>query len=466
MRNVRKVLGGSTIVAFATVLALAGCGSSASSTDAPADGSTAAEEAAETKDAATLKAEERQAKAAEARHWRASEEVEESTATYTTIDESGNTVESTNTSTRTTTYEFDDKGNAANKVEKEFIDWGDSTTTVETTTTYTRDDNGWPTKVEEVKTTSYEYPDGNGGTTGHSEDPETSEVTYTYEYDDSGRVTKVTSTDENASNFEFAYNESGKLAAMNDTTSYPTFSEDGEEKRVTSTSANEYNDLGILTRQTYSTVGEEHSKQHDAEYLYDDIGNMLSAVHTYTYDDDSQGTETRTYAIEKNEDGFVTKVTVTVEGDGKYINERWGNDSTIEEVIMPDGSVQATICSYNDNGERVAGDTQTYEKPYCVTEYTYDEQGNQLSYVNTYYDGSVEKGEFAYDDNGNKTKESYTSYDGSTTTYTYTYDENDVQTSMQVENADYTAKHTYTNTYFEEISACRELSDYVGYWLR
>ena len=448
MKDLRKLLGGSGVVAFAMVLALAGCGGSGASTDAPTDGDVATEEAVETKDAATLKAEERQAKAEEAKHWRRSEESVESTSVYTYTDENGNTAEETGTNTRTTTYEFDDKGNPT-----------------ETTTTYSREDNGWPTKAETVTTTSYSYPDGNGGMAENSEDSETTEVTYDYEYDDSGRVTKITSTNEDASNFEFTYDESGKPATINETTSYRTYSNDGEEKRVTSTSTSEYNGLGILTHETVSTVGEEHSKQHDVEYLYDDLGNMLSAVHNYTYDDDSQGTETRTYTNEKNEDGFVTKVTTTIEGDGKYVNERWASDLTIEEVIMPDGSVQATTYTYGDNGEQVAGDTQTYEGPYSVEELTYDDKGNQLSYTCTYYDGSVEKGEFTYDENGNNTKAVYTSFDGSTNTQTYTYDENGNQTVMQIESDDYEAKYTYAYTHFEEISDYLQNSENVQYWL-
>jgi YD repeat-containing protein len=465
MRDLRRVLGGSTVVAFATVLALAGCGGSGASTDAPVGDAAATEEAAETKDAATLKAEERQAKAEEAKHWRRSEESVESTSVYTYTDENGNTVEETGTNTRTTSYEFDETGNTIKKTEKDSHDWGDSTTTTETTTTYSREENGWPTKAETVTTTSYTYPDGNGGTAERSDDPETTEVTYDYEYDDSGRVTKITTTNEDASSFEFTYGESDMPIAINETTSYRTYSNEGEEKRVTSTSTDEYNDLGILTHETVSTVGEEHSKQHDAEYLYDDLGNMLSAVHNYTYDDDSQGTETRTYTNEKNEDGFVTKVTTTVEGDGKYINERWADDVTIEEGIMPDGSIQATTCTYGDNGERVAGDTQTYDGPYCVRELTYDEQGNQLSSTTTYYDGSVDKSEFAYDENGNNTKATYTSFDGSTRTYTYTYDENGNETAMQISGSDYEAKYTYAYTHFEEISDYLQKSENVQYWL-
>lgn len=467
MREMRRFLGRTGIVAFATVLALAGCGGSGASTEAPADDAAAAEEAVEVeaKDAATLKAEERQAKAEEARHWRVSEELMDSTSTYTSVDENGNTTEETGTNTRTTTYEFDDKGNPIKKTEKALHDWGDSTTTTETTTTYSREDNGWPTKAETVKTTSYTYPDGNGGMAENSEDPETTEVTYDYEYDDSGRVTKVTSTSEDASSFEFTYNESGRPATISETTSYRTYSIDGEEKRVTSTSTNEYNDLGISTRQIVSTVGEEHSKQHDTEYVYDDLGNMLSAVHTYTYDDDSQGTETRTYTNEKNEDGFITKVTITVEGDGKYVNERWANDLTIEEIIMPDGSIQATTYTNGDNGERVAGDTQTYEGPYCVEEFTYDEQGRQLSYTGTYYDGSVEKSEYAYDEDGNATKMVYTSFDGSVSTYTYTYDENGNRTAAQSEGDDFSTQQTYTYTYFEEISDYQAMHEYVRYWM-
>ncbi len=465
MRDLRRVLGGSTVVAFATVLALAGCGGSGASTDAPAGDAAATEEAAETKDAATLKAEERLAKAEEAKHWRRSEESVESTSTYTYTDENGNTVEETGTNTRTTSYEFDETGNTIKKTEKDSHDWGDSTTTTETTTIYSREENGWPTKAETVTTTSYTYPDGNGGTAERSEDPETTEVTYDYEYDDSGRVTKITTTNEDASSFEFTYGESDMPIAINETTSYRTYSNEGEEKRVTSTSTDEYNDLGILTHETVSTVGEEHSKQHDAEYLYDDLGNMLSAVHNYTYDDDSQGTETRTYTNEKNEDGFVTKVTTTVEGDGKYINERWAYDVTIEEVIMPDGSIQATTYTYGDNGERMAGDTQTYDGPYCVRELTYDEQGNQLSSTTTYYDGSVDKSEFAYDENGNNTKATYTSFDGSTHTYTYTYDENGNEAAMQISGSDYEAKYTYAYTHFEEISDYLQKSESVQHWL-
>lgn len=471
MRDLRKLLGGSGIVAFATVLALAGCGGSGASTETPTDDAAAAEATVEeepeveTKDAATLKAEERLAKAEEARHWRVSEEHMESTSTYISTDENGNTTEETGTNISTTTYEFDDGGNTVKKIENDLHDWGESTTTVETTTTYSRDDNGWPTKAETVKTTSYTYPDGNGGMAEQSEDPETTEVTNDYEYDDSGRVTKVTSTNENASSFEFTYSESGMPATINETTSYRTYSNDGEEKRVTSTSTIEYNDLGLLTRRTSSTVGEEHSKQHDSEYLYDDLGNLQSASHTYTYDDDSQGTETRTYTNEKNEDGFVTKATITVEGDGKYINERWANDLTIEEIIMPDGSIQATTYTNGDNGERVAGDTETYEGPYCVEEFTYDDKGNQLSYTSTYYDGSVEKSEFTYDENGNNTKATYTSLDGSTSTRAYTYDENGNQTVMQIEGDDYEAKYTYTYTHFDEVSNYRQLFEYVRYWL-
>lgn len=465
MRDLRRVLGGSTVVAFATVLALAGCGGSGASTDAPAGDAAATEEAAETKDAATLKAEERQAKAEKAKHWRVSEEHVEYTNTYTFTQEDGSTHEETGTTTRTTTYEFDDKGNTVKKTVKELLDWGDSINSTETITTYTREDNGWPTKAETVTTSSYTYSDGNGGTAEHSDDPETTEVTYTYEYDDDGRVTKITSTNEEASNFEFTYNESGMPATMSETTSYRTYSNDGEEKMVTSTSTDEYNDLGILTHETVSTVGEEHSKQHDTEYLYDELGNMTSAVHTYTYDDDSKGTETRTYANEKNEDGFVTKVTVTIEGDGKYVNERWANNSTIEEVIAPDGSVQATTYTYGDNGERVAGDTQTYEGPYCVQEFTYDEQGNMLTYMDTYYDGSVEKGEYTYDENGNQIKAVHTTFEGDTSTYSYTYDEDGNQASRQVESSDYNASYTYTNAYFEEISDYQELFGYVRYWL-
>lgn len=463
MRDLRKLLGGSGIVAFAMVLALAGCGGSGASTDAPADGEAATEEAVETKDAATLKAEERRAKAEEARHWRVSEEHSESTSTYTSTDEDGNTAKETETSTRTTAYEFDDKGHVTKKIDKESHDWGESTTTVETTTTYSREDNGWPTKAETIKTTSYTYPDGNGGMAEQSEDPETTEVTYDYEYDDSGRVIKITSTNEDASNFEFTYNESGRPATVSETTSYRTYGTDGEEKRVTSTSTNEYNDLGVLTHETVSTVGEEHSKKHETEYVYDDLGNMLSAVHTYTYDDDSQGTEKRTYTNEKNEDGFVTKVTTTIEGDGKYINERWADDVTIEEVIMPDGSVQATTYTYGDNGERVAGDTQTYDGPYCVQEFTYDEQGNQLSSTSTYYDGSVDKSEFTYDENGNNTKATYSSFDGGTHTYTYVYDENGNETEMQVESENYSGKYTYTYTHLEEISDYQAMFEYVRY---
>lgn len=465
MRDLRKLLGGPGIVAFAMVLAITGCGGSGAPADAPADGETATEEAVETKDAATLKAEERQAKAEEAKHWRRSEESVESTSVYMYTDENGNTVEETGANTRTTSYEFDDAGNTIKKTEKDFHDWGDSTTTTETITTYSREDNGWPTKAETVTTTSYTYPDGNGGTAERSEDPETTEVTYEYEYDDSGRVTKITTTNENASNFEFTYGESGLPVTINETTSYRTYSNDGEEKRVTSTSTNEYNKLGILTHETVSTVGEEHSKQHDAEYLYDDLGNMLSTVHTYTYDDDSQGTETRTYTNEKNEDGFVTKVTTTIEGDGKYVNERWADDVTVEEVFMPDGSIQATTYTNGDNGERVAGDTQTYEGPYCVEELTYDDKGNQLGYTCTYYDGSVEKGEYAYDENGNNTKAVYTSFDGSTNTYTYTYNENGNQTMMQLESDDYEAKYTYAYTHFEEISDYLQNSESIRYWL-
>lgn len=466
MRDLRKLLGGSGIVACSIVLALAGCGGSGASTDAPADGAAATEEAVETKDAATLKAEERRAKADEAKHWRMSEEVMESTSTYTSTDENGNTTEETGTTSRTTTYEFDDKGNPIKKTEKTLHDWGDSTTTVETTTTYSREDNGWPTKAETVETTSYTYPDGNGGMAEDSEDPETTEVTYDCEYDDSGRLTKITSTSEDASNFEFTYNESGRPATITETTSYRIYhGADGEEKRVTSTSTNEYNDLGILTHESVSTAGEEHSKKHDVEYVYDDLGNMLSAVHTYTYDDDSQGTETRTYTNEKNEDGFVTKSTITVEGDGKYINERWEDDLTIEEVIMPDGSIQATTYTNGDNGERVAGDTQTYEGPYCVDEYTYDDKGNELSYTSTYYDGSVTKGEFTYDENGNNTKTTYTSASGSVDTYTYTYDENGNRTAIQSESDDYSAQQTYTYTYFEEISDYQAMFEYVRYWM-
>ena len=93
MRDLRKILSGSTIVAFATVLALAGCGGSAPSAEAPAEDDAATEEAAddaatteeeaETKDAATLKREADKAKAEEAMHWRRSEEAVESTTTFT-----------------------------------------------------------------------------------------------------------------------------------------------------------------------------------------------------------------------------------------------------------------------------------------------------------------------------------------------------------------------------------------------
>ena len=175
--------------------------------------------------------------------------------------------------------------------------------------------------------------------------------------------------------------------------------------------------------------------------------------------------EGTTYTNEKNEDGFVTKVTTTVEGDGKYINERWAYDVTIEEVIMPDGSIQATTYTYGDNGERMAGDTQTYDGPYCVRELTYDEQGNQLSSTTTYYDGSVDKSEFAYDENGNNTKATYTSFDGSTHTYTYTYDENGNEAAMQISGSDYEAKYTYAYTHFEEISDYLQKSESVQHWL-
>lgn len=474
MRDLRKILSGFTIVAFATVLALAGCGGSAPSAEAPAEDDAATEEAAddaatteeeaETKDAATLKREADKAKAEEAMHWRRSEEAVESTTTFTTTDTEGNTEVSEGTSTTTTTYELDEKGNITKKTRKYANSFGERTDTNEETITFERDENGWPIKSEKTSTSVYEYPDGLGGT-NKDENTETTEVEYSYKYDDAGRVTEVSLTDENESSFTFSYNEDGEIATRGETSTYTTYSKDSEELKVTSKSVVEYDDSGVMTHQTISNTGEEHSKQHDTEILFDESGNMVSAVHSYTYDDDSQGTETRTYTNEKNEDGFVTKITTTIEGDGKHVNERWSNSTNIEEVIMPDGSIQATVYAYNDDYDLVAGDPQTYEGPYCVQEMTYDEQGNMLSSVYTYYDGTVEKSEYTYDKNGNSTKETYTASNGDTTIYSYTYDENGNRATMQVEDDDHSSKGTYSYTYFEELSDYAQQPEDLRYWL-
>ncbi len=203
-----------------------------------------------------------------------------------------------------------------------------------------------------------------------------------------------------------------------------------------------------------------------SEYTYDESGNRLTRAYSKYINDEWVkyleskyiGDEEKTlYSISFNsEDEFDYKIEYTYDENGnrltdtysKYINDQWVKYTEYKYINNERKTVYETYSkldgtfdrryeyTFDDKGNQLSYMLSMYKNnswTYSLkSEYTYDESGNQLSWISSnYIDGDWTydfKYEFSYDNNGNELNHIVSNYENNSWTYSckyeYTYDDN------------------------------------------
>lgn len=380
---------------------------------------------------------------------------------------------------QSTSYELDEHGNVTKAVTTMAYTGEGYEDRTEEVREYTINEKGWPQSIEITRTTathSVDYEmvedydeDGNlvgsmqaidDGETIDTVEPEveTSTATFTYEYDDEGRVVKATTDDASFGNIELTYQGDGKIATFKHSHTYDMQNAQGDPVATTYDYEFRYNEKGKVIGAVDTTSDEDGTSETVSEY--DENGNVLKETTTITDSDGSKHELVMTYDLEKDDKGNVVKSTCTVSGDGEGSRVRnVGYSSRISETFGSDGSITAAETTYDEDYNEVEGESQTYDGPYSVTERTFDGDGNVLTEKVDYYDGTSARHEYTYDKDGNITKSVDEEPNGFVTTVTNTYDSEGNQLSSKIEESGEGAQQSEI-TY--EWAHVEEPSEYAG----
>lgn len=167
------------------------------------------------------------------------------------------------------------------------------------------------------------------------------------------------------------------------------------------------------------------------EYVYDDKGQPIKEIHTYTYEGEEHSDE-YLYNYEFDDNGFV----ISEQSDpGGYFIEVYNDYGDLIKfdryIYNEDGTKHPSIpdyyeYKYDENGRMIEKKVDDFEQ-YTST-YTYNIDGNLLTERIVYDDGTVKTAQCTYDTNGRLIFEK----DIYNNEYKYEYDENGRMTKGKI----------------------------------
>jgi len=209
-----------------------------------------------------------------------------------------------------------------------------------------------------------------------------------YTYDDAANLIKEVFTNSAGMNrtIDYTYDARGNCLTEN------TFEAEDNWSNVTRT----YDEKGnMLSERTDSQYSSPDLNWYLQEYTYDANSRVVRSVTTSSYDD------------------YATTTVYTYDEQGNLVREEYdnGRGELCTTVFTHDalGNVLTRYCSYK---------VSKFWEKYV---YTYDENGNELSCVNTDQLDRTSTWNYTYDENGNRIQDVYES-DDDKISYDYTYD--------------------------------------------